>query len=130
MEEMGGLRRQAVADNSSIVMERWAEDNRARDGGGAIFFVNNSRTGTLLIAHSRLTDNPSLGFETTGSPGIFYLGRGRHPQVRHSTSASDLRHTVDRDSPLFQAPCVVRRALSVRPAGSCCKTGNAGLACR
>ncbi len=58
--------------------------NRAREGGGAIFFVSNDRTGTLLIARSTLKRNPSLGFETAGYPGIFFLGRG-HPQVRHST---------------------------------------------
>ncbi len=58
--------------------------NRAREGGGAIFFVSNDRTGTLLIARSTLKSNPSLGFETAGYPGIFFLGRG-HPQVRHST---------------------------------------------
>ena len=52
-------------------------DNRAREGGGAIFFVSNDRTGTLAIAGSRLEDNPSEGFETRGLPGIFYLGAGK-----------------------------------------------------
>jgi hypothetical protein len=58
-------------------------DNHAREGGGAIFFVSNDRTGTLTIAHSRLHHNPSARFETPGYPGIFFLGRG-HPRVRHS----------------------------------------------
>jgi hypothetical protein len=49
--------------------------NRAREGGGAIFFVSNDRTGTLAIDASRLTDNPSAGFETL--PGIFFLGASR-----------------------------------------------------
>ena len=49
--------------------------NRAREGGGAIFFVSNDRTGTLRIDGSRLTDNPSDGFETL--PGIFFLGASR-----------------------------------------------------
>jgi hypothetical protein len=57
--------------------------NRAREGGGAIFFVSNDRTGRLAIARSRLVGNPSLGFETDGYPGIFYLGKGR-PKVRNS----------------------------------------------
>jgi hypothetical protein len=48
--------------------------NLAREGGGAIFFVSNDRTGTLSVRSSRLVDNPSQGFETL--PGIFYLGRG------------------------------------------------------
>ena len=49
--------------------------NRAREGGGAIFFVSNDRTGTMTIDGSRLTDNPSAGFETL--PGIFFLGSRR-----------------------------------------------------
>ncbi|GAA2117761.1 hypothetical protein [Nocardioides bigeumensis] len=47
--------------------------NVAREGGGAIFFVSNDRTGTLTVRSSTLSDNPSLGFET--DPGIFFLGR-------------------------------------------------------
>ncbi len=49
--------------------------NHAREGGGAIFFVSNDRTGTLTIRDSRLADNPSDGFETL--PGIFFLGASR-----------------------------------------------------
>ncbi|WP_310525887.1 hypothetical protein [Nocardioides sp.] len=49
--------------------------NRANEGGGAIFFVSNDRTGTLSIDSSVLKRNPSLGFENF--PGIFFLGRGR-----------------------------------------------------
>ncbi|WP_374454112.1 hypothetical protein [Nocardioides sp.] len=49
--------------------------NRAREGGGAIFFVSNDRSGTLTIRGSRLEDNPSDGFETI--PGIFFLGAER-----------------------------------------------------
>ena len=49
--------------------------NRAREGGGAIFFVSNDRTGTMTIRGSRLTGNPSDGFETL--PGIFFLGAKR-----------------------------------------------------
>lgn len=51
-------------------------NNRAREGGGAIFFVSNNRTGTLTIRKSLLRNNPSLGFETPGYPGIYYLGKG------------------------------------------------------
>ncbi len=47
--------------------------NHAREGGGAIFFVSNDRTGELEIRSSTLRDNPSDGFET--DPGIFFLGR-------------------------------------------------------
>ena len=47
--------------------------NHAREGGGAVFFVSNDRTGTLEIRSSTLRRNPSDGFET--DPGIYFLGR-------------------------------------------------------
>lgn len=59
-------------------------NNRANEGGGAMLFVSNDRTGTLAIDHSKLLGNPSLGFETKGYPGIFYLGSGK-PRITRST---------------------------------------------
>jgi hypothetical protein len=59
------------------------EDNTANEGGGAIFFVSNDRTGTMTIADSTLRRNPSDGFETRGFPGIFFLG-ARNPTVTGS----------------------------------------------
>jgi hypothetical protein len=59
-------------------------DNTANEGGGAVFFVSNDRTGELRISTSVLEHNPSLGFGTAGFPGIFFLGRGS-PQVTNST---------------------------------------------
>jgi len=59
-------------------------DNEAREGGGAIFFVSNDRTGTLAITRSRLERNRSEGFETRGLPGIFFLGAGT-PALVNST---------------------------------------------
>ena len=50
--------------------------NHAREGGGAIFYVSDDRTGTLLIDHSTLRHNRSVGFRTAGYPGIFFLGAG------------------------------------------------------
>ena len=47
--------------------------NHAREGGGAVFFVSNDRTGVLEIRSSTLRKNPSDAFET--DPGIFFLGR-------------------------------------------------------
>jgi hypothetical protein len=47
--------------------------NHAREGGGAVVFVSNDRTGALEIRSSTLRANPSDGFET--DPGIFFLGR-------------------------------------------------------
>lgn len=59
-------------------------DNHANEGGGAIFFVSNDLSGSLVIEQSVLRRNPSDGFETAGFPGIFYLGSGP-PQVTDST---------------------------------------------
>ncbi|MEM9074045.1 MAG: hypothetical protein AAGE52_36470 [Myxococcota bacterium] len=46
-------------------------DNTANEGGGAIFFVSNDRSGNLIIEDSTLQRNPSGEFET--DPGIFVL---------------------------------------------------------
>lgn len=60
------------------------EDNHANEGGGAIFFVSNDRSGTLRIDKSTLRRNKSDGFETKGFPGIFVLAKG-DPVVTEST---------------------------------------------
>ena len=60
------------------------EDNHANEGGGAVFFVSNDRTGTMAIEGSTLRRNPSDGFETEGFPGIFFLGASP-PAVSGST---------------------------------------------
>jgi hypothetical protein len=49
------------------------EDNHAREGGGAVFFVSNDRTGALDLRGATLKSNPSAGFETFA--GVFFLGR-------------------------------------------------------
>lgn len=72
-------------------------NNTATEGGGAVFFVSNDRTGTLEIASSVLSANPSAGFETAGLPGIFYLGQGS-PQISAST--------LDRGNATVSADCV------------------------
>jgi hypothetical protein len=50
-------------------------NNVANEGGGAVFFVSNDRTGSMSVSSSVLRSNPSRGFENY--PGIFFLGRGR-----------------------------------------------------
>ncbi|CCH29750.1 Polymorphic membrane protein chlamydia [Saccharothrix espanaensis DSM 44229] len=60
------------------------EDNRANEGGGAVFFVSNDRSGTLAVESSALRRNPSAGFETPGYKGIFFLGAA-DPTVSGST---------------------------------------------
>jgi predicted outer membrane repeat protein len=58
-------------------------DNHANEGGGAIFFVSDDRTGTMSIGDSDLTHNVNAGFQTPGLPGIFFLGAHR-PSIAHS----------------------------------------------
>jgi hypothetical protein len=60
-------------------------DNTANEGGGAIFFVSNDRTGTMSIADSLLQANPSGKFETAGLPGIFVLAAPGQPVITGST---------------------------------------------
>ncbi|WP_367130024.1 hypothetical protein [Saccharothrix sp. HUAS TT1] len=60
------------------------EGNSANEGGGAVFFVSNDRTGTLAVESSTLRRNPSAGFETPGYRGIFFLGAAE-PSVSAST---------------------------------------------
>jgi hypothetical protein len=54
--------------------------NTANEGGGAVFFVSNDRTGTATVSGSTMRDNPSKGFESGGPPGWFFLG-ARPPTV-------------------------------------------------
>ena len=60
------------------------ENNHANEGGGAVFYVSNDRTGTMGIDGSTLRHNRSDGFETDGFPGIFFLG-AHNPTVTGST---------------------------------------------
>ena len=60
------------------------ENNHANEGGGAVFYVSNDRTGTMSIDGSTLRHNRSDGFETDGLPGIFFLGAHR-PTITGST---------------------------------------------
>jgi predicted outer membrane repeat protein len=60
------------------------EGNTAPEGGGAIFFVSNDRTGTATLAASTLRANRSQGFETPGLPGVFFLG-ARPPRLIEGT---------------------------------------------
>lgn len=59
------------------------EGNHANEGGGAIFFVSNDRSGTMAITHSTLERNPNDRFQTAGLPGIFFIG-ARRPTVLES----------------------------------------------
>jgi hypothetical protein len=60
------------------------EDNMANEGGSAIFFVSNDRTGSITIRDSVLRRNPRGTFETPGFPGLYVLAKGP-PNVVNST---------------------------------------------
>ena len=60
-------------------------DNTANEGGGAVFYVSNDRSGTLAINTSTFARNLSRGFETTGFPGFFILAAPGQPAVTGST---------------------------------------------
>jgi predicted outer membrane repeat protein len=57
--------------------------NHANEGGGAIFFVSDDRSGTMSIRNSTLEANPNDRFHTPGLPGIFFLG-ARPPTITGS----------------------------------------------
>jgi hypothetical protein len=57
--------------------------NDANEGGSAVFFVSDDRTGTLAIDDSTLSRNRNAGFQTAGLPGIFFLG-ARAPTITGS----------------------------------------------
>jgi len=58
-------------------------DNRANEGGGAIFFVSDDRTGTMAIRDSTLERNRNDRFHTARLPGIVFLG-ARSPTITNS----------------------------------------------
>ncbi|MEZ0115081.1 hypothetical protein ABH920_009116 [Catenulispora sp. EB89] len=60
------------------------DHNTANEGGGALFYVSNNRTGTLTIHDSTLSANVNDKFSTDGYPGVFFLGSGQ-PAVSGST---------------------------------------------
>lgn len=59
--------------------------NVAPEGGPAVFYVSNSRTGTLRIESSTFSGNSGQRFFTSPYRSIFYLGTGTLPVVSGST---------------------------------------------
>jgi hypothetical protein len=57
--------------------------NHANEGGGALFFASDDRSGTMAIRHTTLQRNHNERFQTAGLPGIFFLG-ARNPTVTNS----------------------------------------------
>ncbi len=51
------------------------ENNVANEGGSAVFFVSNDRSGTITLTDSLARNNPRGMFETAGLPGFFVLAK-------------------------------------------------------
>jgi len=65
-------------DGNTIAMNMCGtsmEENHANEGGSAIFFVSNDRSGTIGVIDSVLKNNPKGKFETAGFPGMFVLAK-------------------------------------------------------
>ena len=61
------------------------EQNHANEGGSAIFYVSNDKTGAFTIKDSVLRSNPKGTFETAGYPGMFVIAKPGSPVVTGST---------------------------------------------
>jgi hypothetical protein len=65
-------------DGNEIVLNLTSsliENNLANEGGSAVFFVSNDRTGTITITDSLTRNNPRGTFETPGLPGFYVLAK-------------------------------------------------------
>src|SRR5262249_17954126 len=49
------------------------ENNMANEGGSAVFFVSNNKTGTITITDSIARNNPKGTFETPNLPGFYVI---------------------------------------------------------
>jgi hypothetical protein len=60
-------------------------DNSANEGGGAIIYTSNDRSGKMTLTDSTFSANPSGRFETDGLPGMFVIAAPGYPVVTRST---------------------------------------------
>ncbi len=51
------------------------ENNHANEGGSAVFFVSNNKTGSITILDSIVRKNPKGTFETPGLPGFYVIAK-------------------------------------------------------
>jgi hypothetical protein len=51
------------------------QDNTANEGGSAIFFVSNNKTGSITITDSTTRNNPRGTFETPNLPGFYVIAK-------------------------------------------------------
>jgi hypothetical protein len=66
-------------DGNEIVLHLTScllENNTANEGGSAVFFVSNDRSGSITITDSITRNNPRGTFETPDLPGFYVLAQG------------------------------------------------------
>jgi hypothetical protein len=66
-------------DGNEIVLDITSsliENDHANEGGSAVFFVSNNRTGSVTVTDSITRNNPLGTFETAGLPGFYVLASG------------------------------------------------------
>jgi len=66
-------------DGNEIVLDvrsSLIENNVANEGGSAIFFVSNNKTGSITITDSITRNNPRGTFETPDLPGFYVIAKG------------------------------------------------------
>ena len=60
-------------------------DNSAVEGGSAVIFVSNDRSGRMTLSDSVFVRNPATRFGTAGLPGFFVLAAPGQPVVTRTT---------------------------------------------
>jgi hypothetical protein len=60
-------------------------DNYGTEGGGAVFYVSNDRSGLMTLSNSVFVRNPATRFGTAGLPGFFVLAAPGQPVVTNTT---------------------------------------------
>ena len=66
-------------DGNEIVLQVTSsliENNKANEGGSAVFFVSNNKTGSITIKDSITRNNPRGTFETPDLPGFYVIAKG------------------------------------------------------
>src|SRR6478752_2032926 len=65
-------------DGNEIVLDirgSLLESNSANEGGSAVFFVSNNKTGSITLTDSLTRNNPRGMFETADLPGFFVIAK-------------------------------------------------------
>lgn len=65
-------------DGNEIVMNITSsllENNMANEGGSAVFFVSNDKSGSITVKDSITRNNPRGAFETPGLPGFYVIAK-------------------------------------------------------